>query len=170
MTDFGSASSSPSGNCRVSTVLAPPLSACEKSRAGNDRCRGSVPCPYRTAGILPARRVRRAPPLPNSVRISASKRTSDTADSSKAAIDELLIDCGDQTGAVDVIAPAHDTEAANTHRADHGRPADRGHCRSPSPRQPRHLTHRADAAQTAPADRPGLVRPADLRTAQPTTE
>ena len=32
-----------------------------------------------TAGILPARRVRRAPPLPNSVRVSATRRTSDTA-------------------------------------------------------------------------------------------
>src|SRR5215468_1186163 len=31
-----------------------------------------------TAGILPARRVRRAPPLPNSVRGSADRRTSDT--------------------------------------------------------------------------------------------
>src|SRR5882757_11189417 len=31
-----------------------------------------------TAGILPARRVRRAPPLPNSVRGSAGRRTSDT--------------------------------------------------------------------------------------------
>src|SRR3954454_23200975 len=32
-----------------------------------------------TAGTLPARRVRRAPPLPNSVRFSADSRTSDTA-------------------------------------------------------------------------------------------
>src|ERR1700733_12474205 len=33
-----------------------------------------------TAGILPARRGRRAPPLPNSVRDSAFRRTSDTAE------------------------------------------------------------------------------------------
>src|SRR5215475_6952960 len=52
--------------------------AAANSRAGMAMCLGAVPCPYRTAGTLPARRVRRAPPLPNSVRGSALIRTSDT--------------------------------------------------------------------------------------------
>src|SRR5690349_9082337 len=38
-----------------------------------------------TAGILPARRVRRAPPLPKSVRVSAARRTSATSE---------LLSCG----------------------------------------------------------------------------
>src|SRR5918998_3892418 len=46
------------------------------SRDGSDRCCGAVPCPYSTAGIRPARRVRRAAPLLNSVRVSASIRGS----------------------------------------------------------------------------------------------
>src|SRR6187399_155047 len=41
-------------------------------------CLGASPCPYSTAGTRPARRVRRAPPLPNSVRGSALIFTSDT--------------------------------------------------------------------------------------------
>src|SRR5262245_55238020 len=41
-------------------------------------CLGASPCPYSTAGTSPARRVRRAPPLPNSVRGSALIFTSDT--------------------------------------------------------------------------------------------
>ena len=64
---------------RVTTALRP----CSRitranSSEGSDRCCGSVPCPYSTAGILPARRVRRAAPLPNSVRVSASIRSSAT--------------------------------------------------------------------------------------------
>src|SRR4051812_30534632 len=39
---------------------------------------GSTPWPYRTAGILSARRIRRAAPLPNSVRNSAVSFTSGT--------------------------------------------------------------------------------------------
>src|SRR5215213_8758967 len=39
---------------------------------------GSVPWPYRTAGTLWARRMRRAAPLPNSVRNSAVSLTSGT--------------------------------------------------------------------------------------------
>src|SRR5690349_21488723 len=41
-------------------------------------CTGSVPWPYSTAGILSARRIRRAAPLPNSVRNSAVSLTSGT--------------------------------------------------------------------------------------------
>ena len=63
----------------VSRTLAPPLrSAAANSRAGSDRWTTSWPCPYRTAGMRPARRVRRALPLPNSVRVSASRRKSAT--------------------------------------------------------------------------------------------
>src|SRR3954470_19108503 len=63
----------------VSRALEPPLrSAAANSRAGNDRWTTSWPCPYRTAGTRPARRVRRALPLPNSVRVSASRRKSAT--------------------------------------------------------------------------------------------
>src|SRR4051794_7312205 len=63
----------------VSRALAPPLRrAAANSRAGRDRWTTSWPCPYRTAGTRPARRVRRALPLPNSVRVSASRRKSAT--------------------------------------------------------------------------------------------
>ena len=67
----------------VSTALRPcSRTTRANSSAGSERCCGSVPCPYSTAGILPARRVRRAAPLPNSVRVSASMRTSATVLSS----------------------------------------------------------------------------------------
>src|SRR5450830_1526336 len=54
------------------------LSARNVSWPGSDTCSGSEPCPYRTAGIRPARRVRRAAPLPKSVRVVATSLTSDT--------------------------------------------------------------------------------------------
>src|SRR6266487_1204195 len=77
-TAFGSASSAPPGrpSRRISTFGV--LSASISSWPGSARCRGSVPWPYRTAGTLPARRVRRAGPLPNSLRGSAAMRTSGT--------------------------------------------------------------------------------------------
>ena len=55
------------------------FSASISSWPGSEMCRGSVPWPYRTAGTLLSRRMRRAAPLPNSVRDSAVIRTSDTA-------------------------------------------------------------------------------------------
>src|ERR1700712_2855446 len=63
----------------VNTWLRPPCRiAAANSRAGSAICVGFSPCPYSTAGTRPARRVRRAPPLPNSVRGSALIFTSDT--------------------------------------------------------------------------------------------
>src|SRR3954462_6807326 len=48
----------------VSRALLPPFrSAAANSRAGNDRWTTSWPCPYRTAGGRPARRVPRGRPL-----------------------------------------------------------------------------------------------------------
>src|SRR3954451_6696490 len=73
------ASCSVPSSTMVSRALAPPLRrAAANSRAGSDRWTTSWPCPYRTAGTRPARRVRRALPLPNSVRVSASRRKSAT--------------------------------------------------------------------------------------------
>jgi len=54
------------------------LCSAVSSWPGSEMCRGSVPWPYRTAGTFLSRRMRRAAPLPNSVRGSADKRTSDT--------------------------------------------------------------------------------------------
>src|SRR5689334_6043420 len=63
----------------VNTWLSPPCRiAAANSRAGSAMCCGFSPWPYSTAGTFPARRVRRAPPLPNSVRSSALIFTSDT--------------------------------------------------------------------------------------------
>src|SRR3954447_14484453 len=63
----------------VNTWLRPPCRiAAANSRAGRAMCCGFSPWPYSTAGTNPARRVRRAPPLPNSVRGSALIFTSDT--------------------------------------------------------------------------------------------
>src|SRR3954453_11910517 len=78
-TAFVRASCSVPSTTMVSRALAPPLRrAAANSRAGSDRWTTSWPCPYRTAGTRPARRVRRALPLPNSVRVSASRRKSAT--------------------------------------------------------------------------------------------
>ena len=77
---FGRASASvPSVIAMLKTWLMPPWRmAAANSRAGRAMCLGASPCPYSTAGTSPARRVRRAPPLPNSVRGSALIFTSDT--------------------------------------------------------------------------------------------
>jgi hypothetical protein len=48
------------------------------------------PVPYSTAGILLARRIRRAAPLPNSVRGSATMRTSDTAELLRRQVSTVL--------------------------------------------------------------------------------
>src|SRR6478609_2041776 len=48
------------------------LSAIIVSWPGSEMCTGSVPWPYMTAGMLPARRILRAAPLPKSVRFSAT--------------------------------------------------------------------------------------------------
>src|SRR6476661_2502595 len=55
----------------VSSALAC-LSAIIVSWPGSEMCTGSVPWPYMTAGMLPARRIFRAAPLPKSVRFSAT--------------------------------------------------------------------------------------------------
>ena len=77
-TALGSASWLPPGrpSSRISTFAV--RSASSTSWPGRLTCRGSVPCPYRTAGTRPARRSLRAGPLPNSVRGSAAMRTSGT--------------------------------------------------------------------------------------------
>ena len=54
------------------------FSASIRSCPGRLRWRVSVPWPYSTAGTLPSRRLRRAAPLPNSVRVSAAILTSGT--------------------------------------------------------------------------------------------
>jgi hypothetical protein len=54
------------------------FSASSSAWPGRVTCRVSVPWPYKTAGTRPARRTRRAAPLPNSVRGSATMRTSGT--------------------------------------------------------------------------------------------
>ena len=54
------------------------FSASIRSCPGRLRWRVSVPWPYSTAGTLPSRRLRRAAPLPNSVRASAAILTSGT--------------------------------------------------------------------------------------------
>src|SRR3954451_24830614 len=67
-----------------------------------------------TAGTLPARRVRRAPPLPNSVRVSADSRTSDTA---------MLLEKFSYFGlGLGVQRSASDagTRVDDRHRVDHG--------------------------------------------------
>src|SRR5690606_26172378 len=56
---------------RVTTAFAWSLTTRNVSWPGSERCCGSAPCPYSTAGMRPARRVRRAAPLPNSVRTVA---------------------------------------------------------------------------------------------------
>src|SRR6187200_582297 len=45
---------------------------------GRVMCTGSLPWPYMTAGILLSRRILRAAPLPNWVRVSATSLLSDT--------------------------------------------------------------------------------------------
>ena len=79
---LGSASAwVPSLISMVKSWLAPPWRiAAANSRAGSAMCLGFSPWPYSTAGTRPARRVRRAPPLPNSVRGSALIFTSDTGE------------------------------------------------------------------------------------------
>src|SRR3954449_164883 len=66
-----------------------------------------------TAGTLPARRVRRAPPLPNSVRVSADSRTSDTA---------ILLERSLVCSATSFQHGASDagTRVDDRHRVDHG--------------------------------------------------
>src|SRR5215213_1485470 len=77
---FGSASADvPSLISMANACVMPPWRmAAANSRAGSAMWRGFSPWPYSTAGTRPARRVRRAPPLPNSVRGSALIFTSDT--------------------------------------------------------------------------------------------
>src|SRR3954452_225238 len=52
-------------------------------------CTGSPPCPYSTAGTFADRRMRRAAPLPNSVRGSAWMLLSDTV----VLLVALLVQC-----------------------------------------------------------------------------
>ena len=77
-TAFGRTSWFPPGrpSRRISTFAV--FSAIITSWPGSVRCRVSVPWPYSTAGTRPARRSRRAAPLPNSVRGSAAMLTSGT--------------------------------------------------------------------------------------------
>src|SRR3954469_8733687 len=96
----------------VSRALAPPLRrAAANSRAGSDRWTTSWPCPYRTAGTRPARRVRRALPLPNSVRGLATRRKSATVVCSSAGGSGL---CAQRTSA------AHPCWGTRTSITEHG--------------------------------------------------
>src|SRR6478609_3289315 len=70
-TSLASASCSSPSMTMVSSALAV-LRAIIVSWPGSEMCTGSVPWPYMTAGMLPARRILRAAPLPKSVRFSAT--------------------------------------------------------------------------------------------------
>src|SRR3954447_15245175 len=76
-----------------------------------------------TAGILPARRVRRAPPLPNSVRGSADRPTSDTA--------ELSHGCSAYTAPRTRARHASTNDAASITEALRTRPPSPGQLRPP---------------------------------------
>src|SRR4051812_41279259 len=113
-----------------------------------------------TAGILPARRVRRAPPLPNSVRVSALRRTSDTA--------ELLEThrYGGSRGASDAVTGRADF-GPRASTSDTASITEARDCERPSPGQPRHLTRslRQPDDRTQRATTPGAVnrrRPATV--------
>src|SRR6478752_3386848 len=53
-------------------------------------CTGSLPWPYITAGILLSRRILRAAPLPNWVRVSATSLLSDTCAPGESKSDEAV--------------------------------------------------------------------------------
>src|SRR4051794_6229954 len=92
--------------------------------------------------MLPARRVRRAPPLPNSVRISAARRTSDTGKLLIVRISRVRGDQRDLTYAfvpavLRIRRPGGPDVGAGKHRVECG-----GRW-PPSPRQPANPTRQA---------------------------
>src|SRR5680860_284306 len=94
-------------------------------------CTGSVPWPYNTAGTLSARRIRRAAPLPNSVRDSAW--ILDSAIGGNSSIDLqpcVLRSWGCWKGG---LLEGRERGSAQTYPPDHR--VDHGARLSPSPRQ-----------------------------------
>src|SRR3954462_6502688 len=121
---FGNASVVPDAPLMsiVKTWLKPPCRmAAANSRAGSAMCCGFSPGPYSTAGTKPARRVRRAPPLPNSVRGSALIFTSDTGKLLKL-FDRAASKSAGVGGAVgDSAVPGEEALGTSPeHRVDHG--------------------------------------------------
>src|SRR5881409_1823460 len=108
-------------------------------------CTGSPPCPYSTAGTFAERRMRRAAPLPNSVRGSAWMLLSDTV----VLLVALLVQWAYVGGCAREWAP-HDTGAGSRsrtgphHRVDHGAPS------SPSPRQLQESSERRGPMRNRP--------------------
>src|SRR5688500_16981248 len=117
------------------------FSASARSWPGRVMCVGSMPEPYSTAGTLSARRMRRAAPLPNSVRFSAAILISATGWMLLGSSGQSVSDRGD-TGA------RHGTHQWSTLSIT-------AWDLSPGPRRgnPQSLSHRTLAPKLSPTER-----------------